>query len=132
MTVNNTASAGAAANNTNKKVIVKNCPRFTDCISKINNTQIDNAECIDIVMPMYSLIEHATNNNDPNIAGRVDFEIMFPLKDLSNFWRALEMCLINCEVEFILNWSASCVIIYTNVNNKSPTFTMTETNFMFL
>ena len=53
ITVNNTADAGAAANNTNKKVIFKNCAPFTDCISKINNTQIDNTEYIDILMPMY-------------------------------------------------------------------------------
>ena len=58
ITVNNTAAAGAAANNTNKKVIFKNCAPFTNCISKINNTQIDNAEYIDIVMPMYNLIEY--------------------------------------------------------------------------
>ena len=38
------------------------------------------------------------------------------------------MSLINCEVELILNWSANCVIIYTNVNNQVPTFTITETN----
>ena len=39
ITVNNTAAAGADANNTNKKVIFKNCAPFTDCISKINNIQ---------------------------------------------------------------------------------------------
>ena len=61
ITVNNTAAAGAAANNTNKKVIFKNCAPFTNCISKINNTQIDNAEYIDIVMPMYNLIEYIDN-----------------------------------------------------------------------
>ena len=61
ITVNNTADAGAAANNTNKKVIFKNCAPFTNCISKINNTQIDNAEYIDIVMPMYNLIEYSDN-----------------------------------------------------------------------
>ena len=38
------------------------------------------------------------------------------------------MPLINCEVELILNWSANCVIIYTDVNNQVPTFTTTETN----
>ena len=59
ITVNNTAADGAAANNTNKKVIFKNCAPFTNCISKINNTQIDNAEYIDIVMPMYNLIEYS-------------------------------------------------------------------------
>ena len=38
--VNNTAAAGADANNTNKKVIFKNCAPFTNCISKIDNTQL--------------------------------------------------------------------------------------------
>ena len=42
--VNNTAADGAAVNNTNKKVILKNCAPFTNCISKINNTDIDNAK----------------------------------------------------------------------------------------
>ena len=61
ISVNNTAADGAAANNTNKKVIFKNCAPFTDCISKINNTQVDNAKDIDIVMPMYNLIEYSNN-----------------------------------------------------------------------
>ena len=56
--VNNTAGAGAAANNTDKKA------PFTNCISKINNTQIDTAEYIQyiyIVMPMHNLIEYSDN-----------------------------------------------------------------------
>ena len=57
ITVNNTADADADAYNTNKKEIFKNCAAFTICISKINNTQVDNAEDIDIMMPMYNLIE---------------------------------------------------------------------------
>ena len=61
ITVNNTAAAGAEANNTNKEIIFKNCAPFTNSISKINNTQIDNAEYIDIVMPMYNLIEYSDN-----------------------------------------------------------------------
>ena len=44
-----------------KKVIFKNCTPFTNCIRKLNNTQIDNAEYIDIVMPMYNLIEYSDN-----------------------------------------------------------------------
>ena len=133
ITVNNTADAGVAVNNTNKKVIFKNCPPFTNCISKINNTQIDNAEYIDIVMPIYNLIEYSDNysktsgslwqyckeilavddegdivnfnganatdsfsftakitgqtaadNNNGNIAGIVDVEIMVPVKYRSN------------------------------------------------
>ena len=61
ITVNNTAAADADANNTNKKVIFKNCAPFTNCISKINNTQIDNSKDIDIVVPMYNLIEYSDN-----------------------------------------------------------------------
>ena len=61
ITVNNTDTAGADANNTNKIVVLKNCAPFTKCISKINNTQIDNAKDFDIVMPMYNLIEYSDN-----------------------------------------------------------------------
>ena len=61
ISVNNNVGAGAAAKNIDKKVIIKNCAPFTNCISKINNTQIDNAEYIDIVMPMYNLIEYSDN-----------------------------------------------------------------------
>ena len=45
------------------------------------------------------------------------------------FGELLKCLLINCEVELILNWSANCIIIYTNVANKVPTFTITGTNF---
>ena len=38
------------------------------------------------------------------------------------------MLLINCEIELILTWSRGCVIIYTDVNDQNPTFTVTETN----
>ena len=63
-----------------------------------------------------------TGNN-----GRINVEIMFPLKYLINFWRALEMPLINCEVNLILTLYANCVILYSNVANQIPTFTITET-----
>ena len=55
ITVNNTAVAADTANNTNKKVIFKNFAPFTNCISKINNAQIDDEEYIYIVMAMYNL-----------------------------------------------------------------------------
>ena len=61
ISLNNTAAADAAVNNTNKKVIFKNCAPFTNCISEINNTQIGNAKDIDIVMPMYNLTEYSDN-----------------------------------------------------------------------
>ena len=61
ISVNNTAAADADANNTNKKVIFKNCAPFTDCISKMNNTHVDNAKYFNIVMPVYNLIESSNN-----------------------------------------------------------------------
>ena len=63
ITVNNTATANSDANNDNKKekVISKNCAPFIDCKSETNNIEIDNAEDIDIVIPMYNLIEYSDN-----------------------------------------------------------------------
>ena len=167
--VNNTAPTDADANNTNKKGIFKNCAPFTNCIREINNTQVDNAKEIDIVMPMFNLIEYsdnyaktsgslwqycldipALNNNNAivdftenNLTDSFNFkvkitgqtgddgtknvEIMVPLKYLSNFWRTLEMSLINCEVNLDLTWSSTCVIVSTKNANQNATFAITDT-----
>ena len=50
--------------------------------------------------------------------GTKNAEIMVPLKYLSNFWRTLEMPLINCEISLILRWSANCIIVSTSVRNQ--------------
>ena len=42
-------------------MVFKNSTPFTNFISEINNTQVDNAKDIDIVMPMYNLIECSNN-----------------------------------------------------------------------
>ena len=47
---------------------------------------------------------------------------MVPLKYLSNFWRTLEMALINCEITLDLNWSENCAIVATNVAGQVITF----------
>ena len=60
ITVNNTGTA-ASSTNRNINIIFKNCAPFANCISKINNTQIDNAEYIDTVMSLYNLIEYSDN-----------------------------------------------------------------------
>ena len=52
---------------------------------------------------------------------------MVPLKYLSNFWRTLEMPLINCEFNLILTWSSTCVLIATGVPNQPAIFTITNT-----
>ena len=136
---------------------------------EINNTQIDDAKDIDIVMPMYNLIEYsdnyakttgslwqyckdipARNVNDEIIIfdannltdsfkfkakitgqtgndGKKDIEIMVPLKYLSNFWRTLEMPLINCEVNLILTWTSTCVFISSSNQNQAGKFAITDT-----
>ena len=70
----------------------------------------------------------ATDNNNGNIAGRINFEIIIRLKNLSNIWGTLEIPLINCEVELILSCSANCVIIYTDIAGQVPPFIITESN----
>ena len=128
-----------------KKSAFKNNAPFISCISKINNTLTDNAEDLDIVMPMYNLLKYIKNyrkttgsllnyyRNEANsvaeeninysikdsesfdyktsITGKLDgnnvenddIEIVVPLKYLSNFWRILDMPLINCEISFDFN-----------------------------
>ena len=72
-------------------------------------------------------------NFKAKITGQIDddgdinnVKIMVPLKYLINFWTTLKIPLFNCEVNFILTWSANCVILYINVANKIPTLTLTE------
>ena len=64
--------------------------------------------------------------------GTKNVEIMVPLKYLSNFWRTLEMPLINCEVNLILTWSSTCVLIATNIQNQNATFAITDTKLYVL
>ena len=151
------AAAARQADGRDKGVAFKNCASFTNCISEINNTQIDNCKDIDTVMPLYNLLEYSDNyaktfrtlweyyRDEPNdnladfksfkskikITGKTpnnnnekDVEIMVSLKYLSNFWRTLEMPLINCEVNLILTWSSTCVI--TN-STGAGTFAITDT-----
>ena len=63
ITITGAGDDGAArrADERDKGVTLKNCAPFTKCISKISNTDIDNAQDIDIVMPMCNLIEYSDN-----------------------------------------------------------------------
>ena len=73
-------------------------------------------------------ITDQTGNN----GGIDNVEIMVPLKYLSNFWRTLEMPLINCGINLILAWSENFVIVYTDISNQNPTFEITETKLYIL
>ena len=54
-------AAAERADEIDKGVTFNNCAPFAKCISRINNKDIDNAHDIDIVMPMYNLIEYSDN-----------------------------------------------------------------------
>ena len=60
VTGNITATGGDA----NTRVAFKNCAPFTKCITHINDKQIDNADNLDIITPMYNLVEYSDNYSD--------------------------------------------------------------------
>ena len=153
---NNTVANATATNTANdnafgeKKLVFKINAPFINCISKINGVKIDNAEDLDVVMPMYNLLEYSKNyrkttgslwnyyKDEPNSSTdddnrnsesfdykpnfmkngvtnnnltKNDVKAVVPLKHLSNFWRSLNIPLINYEVELILTWFKNCVLI---------------------
>ena len=63
--------------------------------------------------------ENGENTEQGNTEIKKNLEIVVPLKYLSNFWKTLDMPLINCEVSFTLTWSESCFDFYYNRNCKS-------------
>ena len=153
VTGNITVTGGDA----NIRVALKNCAPFTKCITHINDEHADNPDNLDIIMPMYNLIEYShnysgtsgslcqfkrdehnmDNGNTANATAAdsssfeykasffkplraadngvfKDVKIAIPLKYLSNFWRSLEMPLINCKIHLELNWSKDCVMSTTD------------------
>ena len=60
---------------------------------------------------------------DVNKVGKNETEVVIPLKNLSNFWKSLNIPFINCEVELILTWSKNCVLddmTRTNAQGNNP------------
>ena len=143
------------ANKRNKNLAFKNNAPFINCISKINGVKIDNAEDLDVAMPMHNLLEYSKNyenyrkitgslrnyyrdeTSNPlssnsksfkyktNIVGKTpednnlltNVKLVIPLKYLSNFWKGLNIPLINCEVELILTRSKNCVLADMKTKN---------------
>ena len=139
-----------AANAAATRLALKNCAPLTKCNLEINDEHVDTAENVDIVMPMYNLIEYSDNYQDssatlyqykrdeppdknvdltannsasfkykvnlldnPVVANRIvkkKLKIVVPLKYLSNFFRSLEMPLINCKIKLNLTWKKECVL----------------------
>ena len=125
----------------NTRLALKNCAPFSKCNLEINDEHIDTAENLDVVMPMYNLIEYSNNYQDslatlyqykrdePPEANAIDdltvdnsnsfkykvsllgnpvfadniakrsVKVVVPLKYLSNYFRSLEMRLINCKIK---------------------------------
>ena len=137
----------------NKGLIFKNCTPFTKCIRKINGAETNNAQDIDIVMPMYNLIQYSDsysktsgslsqyykdepNDNSESFKSKVkitgntpasgntkDVKIIVQLKYLSNFWGNPEMPLIHYEV-CLLTWASTCV---NTTSTGEGRFTITDT-----
>ena len=149
--------------NFDRRLTLKNNAPLISCISKINGELVENAEDLDIVIPLYNLLEYSKNyektsgslfnyyrdepkehtigdgNNAINIsirnsesfnyktkivgssaAGELekdDVEIAIPLKYLGNFWRSLDIPLINCEITLILPWYEKCVLVGKTLRN---------------
>ena len=55
---------------------------------------------------------------------QIEKKIAVPLKYLSNFWRSLEMPLINCKIKFSLKWYEKCIL---SSSGTAATFTVTDT-----
>ena len=157
ITVDNTAAADADANNTNKKVIFKNCAPFTNCISEINNTQVDNAKDIDIVMPMYNLLEYSDhysktfgslwqyckdNNNaivnfaENNLTDSFNFKVKITVQTGDDGTKNVEMMVplkylsnFRRTLEMpLINCEINLILTWsTNVANQNATFEITDT-----
>ena len=141
----------AVAADANTRLALKNCAPFTKCNLEINDEHVDTAENLDIVMPMYNLIEYSDNyqdssatlyqykrdeppdalannltqNNSDSFKYKVELlgdpvhadgiarrnvKVVVPLKYLSNFFRLLEMPLINCKIKLNLRLKRECVL----------------------
>ena len=99
----------------------------------MNNTQIDNGEDIDAVMPMYKFSDADNNamfkfNSWNSFQWYKNVEIMAPFIYISTFWRTLEKPLINCEIIFILTWPEKGVL---SNDKKAKTFPITDKKHYF-
>ena len=165
-----TGDITAAGGDANTRVAFKSSAQFTKCITDLNDEHVNGADNLDIIIPMYNLIEYSHNYSDTSgclwqfkrdespvtDAGNPDnvsvdnstsfkYKSSFfkslraadnqvfqnvkravPIKYLSNFWRSLEMPLINCKIHLELNWSKNCVM--STINGSTFKITNTKLN----
>ena len=105
----------------------KNCSkakgRFWDYYRDEPNSDIDGANN----NVNYSIKDSKSFDYKTSITGKLEgnntekeVEIVVPLKHLSNFWRTLDMPLINCEINLILTWSENCVLTSKATRDAVP------------
>ena len=87
----------------------------------VNNADVTNDNNSPSFKYKASIIGNTGNNGIKN-----GVKIAVPLKYLSNFWRSLEMPLINCKIELSLNWIERCLLTTAN----TAIFKITDANFM--
>ena len=75
----------------------------------VNNADVTNDDNTPSFKYKASIIGNTENNERKN-----GVKIAVPLKCLSNFWRSLEMSLVNCKIELSLNWIERCLLTVTN------------------
>ena len=118
----------------NSVVDFKNCALFRTCDVTINYEHVEKAEDLDIVMPMYNLLEYSDNYQDStglyqterdeppddnaNVGNatkrKKEVVKLVSLKYVSNFFRSLEMPLVNCKIYLELTWHKDCMISSVN------------------
>ena len=95
----------------NRVKIVKKQQEVCGIIIKISNT---NSESFKYKTSITGNIYNAGNDEegyDGNKIGKNETEVVIPIKHLNNFWKTLDIPLINCEVELILTWSKNCALV---------------------
>ena len=101
------------------RLALKNCAPFTKCNLEINDEHVDTAENLDIVMPMYNLIEYSDNYQDSS-ATLYQYKRDEPPDDstgcstiqiFTQIFKSLEMPLINCKIKLNFNMEKRMCII---------------------
>ena len=109
-----------AQNNANKKVI---CVPFTSCIRRINNTQVDDAQYIYVLMPKYNLMEYS--GNYPKTSG-VLWQYCGDEAAVDNNGATNDFTAGNADVNLDLFWSKNSVVVAANVATQIAIFSITD------
>ena len=91
----------------------------------LNNGAIIDFSADDDSSILFKFKEKITGKTGNN--GTKDVKTMVPIKCLSNYWRRIEMPLINCEISVMLNWYEECILVAGTAANQLSTFTTFDT-----